>query len=243
VSFTAQAISALNVVQSYQLSAISFESAKAEPAFLTAGVQGRDPPLQGLLDRCYVPCPTQLGRTCEALECGSLLPLSTPRICSPGFQPREQFPASKLARAKAAASCRTPKPRMTTSTGFPAGCEAPPFQQPPESVQTWLEIRANAFRLLLSCVAPDSTPAGSRAVVRGVVRGRRAQKSCPCPRLLNFNPFGVAFCFLPRPCGVSHLLEGNLQIANNVVPVLEAKGNPDAFGMHAESAFLVVGQR
>jgi hypothetical protein len=37
----------------------------------------------------------------RALECCSLLPLSAPRICSPGFQSREQFPASKLAQANA----------------------------------------------------------------------------------------------------------------------------------------------
>ncbi len=48
---------------------------------------------------------------CEALECGSLLPLSSPRAGSRGFQPKAQIPASKLARANAAASCRTPKLR------------------------------------------------------------------------------------------------------------------------------------
>jgi len=49
------------------------------------------------------------GCGCETLERGSLLPLSCPRACSREFQPRAQFPASKLACAKAAASCRTPK--------------------------------------------------------------------------------------------------------------------------------------
>ena len=52
-----------------------------------------------------------------------------------------------------------------------------------------------------------------------------------------------AYCLLLCAGGASHLLQGNLQIANDVVPVLQAKGNPDALGMHAESAFLVVGQR
>ena len=76
----------------------------------------------------------------------------------------------------------------------------------------------SAFRPLPSCAVSDSTPAGSRAVVQDVVRGRpaarrlrpgdtageglwaagrQAQKPRPCPRLLNFNPFRVAFCFLP----------------------------------------------
>ena len=36
---------------------------------------------------------------------------SLPRACSREFQPRAQFPASKLAGDKAAASCRTPKLR------------------------------------------------------------------------------------------------------------------------------------
>ena len=49
----------------------------------------------------------------------------------------------------------------------------------------------------------------------------------------------TAFCFVPA---VSHLLQGNFQIANDVVPVLEANGNSDALGMHAESALLFVGQ-
>jgi len=48
----------------------------------------------------------------------------------------------------------------------------------------------------------------------------------------------TAFCFLP-----SHFLQGNLQIANDVVPVLKTKGNSDALGMHAESALLLVGER
>jgi hypothetical protein len=43
------------------------------------------------------------------------------RACSPGFQPGEEFSASKLARTKAAASCRTPKLKVTASTGFSAG--------------------------------------------------------------------------------------------------------------------------
>jgi hypothetical protein len=29
------------------------------------------------------------------------------------------------------------------------------------------------------------------AIEGGAARGRRAQKPCPCPRLLNLNPFGV----------------------------------------------------
>jgi len=51
------------------------------------------------------------GVRCEALECGSSLPLSSARACSRELRPGAQFPASKLARDKAAASCRTPKLR------------------------------------------------------------------------------------------------------------------------------------
>ena len=56
-----------------------------------------------------------------------MLPLSAPRACSPGFQPRQQLPrqqagssqsGSKLPHSKAAL-------RMTASTGFSAGCKAP----------------------------------------------------------------------------------------------------------------------
>jgi hypothetical protein len=35
-----------------------------------------------------------------------------------------------------------------------------------------------------------ATPAGSERLVVAI-RGRRAQNPCPCPRLLNFHPFGV----------------------------------------------------
>ena len=41
-----------------------------------------------------------------------------------------------------------------------------------------------------------STPSGSAGSVGGAVRGRRAQKARPCPRLPNLNPFGV-----PTPTG------------------------------------------
>ena len=37
----------------------------------------------------------------------------------------------------------------------------------------------------------DSTPCGVGGIDRDAIRGRRAQKACPCPRLLNVNPFGV----------------------------------------------------
>jgi hypothetical protein len=53
----------------------------------------------------------------EALEWGSLLPLSSPRARSRGLQPRASLPASKLARAKAAASCRTPKRAAPAQAG------------------------------------------------------------------------------------------------------------------------------
>jgi hypothetical protein len=36
-----------------------------------------------------------------------------------------------------------------------------------------------------------STPLGSRDFGWDAIRGRRAQKPCPCPRLPIFNPFGV----------------------------------------------------
>ena len=38
--------------------------------------------------------------------------------------------------------------------------------------------------------AERSTPSGSGRW-RNAIRGRRAQKACPCPRLFNVNPFGV----------------------------------------------------
>ncbi|MGO8732063.1 MAG: hypothetical protein ACLQVM_04635 [Terriglobia bacterium] len=55
----------------------------------------------------------------EALECGSLLPLSSPRACSRGLQPGASLPASKLARAKATASCRTPKRAVVALSACP----------------------------------------------------------------------------------------------------------------------------
>src|SRR5208282_531163 len=51
-------------------------------------------------------------RACEALDCGSSLPLSSPRACSRASQRESTFTASKLAGPKAAASCRTPKLRI-----------------------------------------------------------------------------------------------------------------------------------
>ena len=69
------------------------------------------------------------GCGCETLECGSLLPLSCPRACLREFQPRAQFPASKLACAKAAASCRTPK-RAAPAQALGVGHRAAPTHQP-----------------------------------------------------------------------------------------------------------------
>jgi hypothetical protein len=74
----------------------------------------------------------------EALEWGSLLPLSSPRARSRGLQPRASLPASKLARAKAAVRRgRTPlqsglRPRRLAwrsapaLTSFSAACLTPP---------------------------------------------------------------------------------------------------------------------
>jgi len=63
-----------------------------------------------------------LGQACEALECGSLLPLWPKPACwLPRWRPPAnwrgivlsiEIPASKLAGRKAAASCRTPKLRI-----------------------------------------------------------------------------------------------------------------------------------
>jgi len=69
--------------------------------------------------------PPPLVRAQPALECGSLLPLSPSRTCSRECQPRAQFPASKLAGDKAAASCRTPKLRTSAKTVVaPGACPA-----------------------------------------------------------------------------------------------------------------------
>jgi hypothetical protein len=56
--------------------------------------------------------PLQFVRACEALECGSLLPLWLKPACWLGIVRSVEFPASKLAGSKAAASCRTPKLRI-----------------------------------------------------------------------------------------------------------------------------------
>ena len=50
-----------------------------------------------------------IGRERTALEYGSPLSLSYPRACSRVLPSQRDLPASKLAEAKAAASCRTPK--------------------------------------------------------------------------------------------------------------------------------------
>ena len=57
------------------------------------------------------PVPLQLLPACEALECGSLLPLFRSPACWMEFVLLVESPASKLAARKAAASCRTPKLR------------------------------------------------------------------------------------------------------------------------------------
>ena len=51
------------------------------------------------------------GIRCEALECGSLLPLLREPACWRGVALPVEVPAGKLARRKAAASCRTLKLR------------------------------------------------------------------------------------------------------------------------------------
>jgi len=51
------------------------------------------------------------GIRCEALECGSLLPLWREPACWRGIALPVEISASKLAGRKAAASCRTPKLR------------------------------------------------------------------------------------------------------------------------------------
>jgi hypothetical protein len=56
--------------------------------------------------------PINSGTACAALGCGSLLPLSSPRACSRELPSRRDLAASKLAEAKAAASCRAPKLRV-----------------------------------------------------------------------------------------------------------------------------------
>ena len=57
------------------------------------------------------------GMRCEALECGSLLPLSSLRACSRGFQRCALLAPSKLAGEKAAASYRTLKLRTHKKAG------------------------------------------------------------------------------------------------------------------------------
>ena len=76
-------------------------------------------------------------------------------------------------------------------------------------------------------------------------RGQRNEFSA-YRHVLRPYPLPTAYCLLPTaycllPTAL-HLLQGDLQISNNVVPIFEAKGHADALGMHAEGAFLLVGQ-
>jgi hypothetical protein len=58
---------------------------------------------------------------CEALECGSLLPLLPQPACWLGMVLPVENPASKLAGRKAAASYRTPKLRIPAQAGVALG--------------------------------------------------------------------------------------------------------------------------
>ena len=46
----------------------------------------------------------------------------------------------------------------------------------------------------------------------------------------------------PQP-PLSHLFQGQFQVADDVVPIFQADRKADAFRVHSEGAFLLVGER
>ena len=107
------------------------------------------------------------GIRCGALECGSLLPLSPKPACWRESATTVEFPASKLAGRKAAASCRTPKLCML-GVGRTCSENTPTFRQSP---------RARGLFGVFSCFGVSLSDMsdcfiGSRLVRKGKERPR-----------------------------------------------------------------------